>query len=73
LGEPLRASRSRRAIRSISHFSPLGFRGWFRYYPSRIAPFGRVSAASLPLVSSMLVSSTCDLLIFLSYLIINNY
>jgi hypothetical protein len=28
-------ARSRRAIRSISHFSPAGFRGWFRYYPSR--------------------------------------
>jgi hypothetical protein len=37
LGEPLRRASlaSRRAIRSISHFSPLGFRGWFRYYPSR--------------------------------------
>jgi hypothetical protein len=29
--------RSRRAIRSISHYSPTGFRGWFRYYPSRQA------------------------------------
>jgi hypothetical protein len=37
LGEPLRGrcARSRRAIRSISHFSPSGFRVWFRCYPSR--------------------------------------
>jgi hypothetical protein len=37
LGEPLRLTSfgSRRAIRSISHYSPTGFRGWFRCYPSR--------------------------------------
>ena len=30
------------AIRSISHFSPAGFRGWFRFYPSRFAAFGGI-------------------------------
>jgi hypothetical protein len=51
LGEPLREAspRSRRAIRSISHYSPTGFRGWFRFYPSRC--YRRFAA----LVASMLV------------------
>jgi hypothetical protein len=47
LGEPLRALASlvcsRRAIRSISHFSPAGFRGWFRYYPSRWRGFAALN------------------------------
>jgi hypothetical protein len=60
------ACSSRRAIRSIT-FAPHGFAisplRWFRFYPSRFRVLRtRVSAASLPLVVSMLVSGTKYLL-----------
>jgi hypothetical protein len=49
LGEPLRAplARSRRAIRSITRAAFISFthRGWFRFYPSRIAGFARLVAS----------------------------
>jgi hypothetical protein len=58
LGEPLRASRSRRAIRSITFGACRAYGGSAAIPLAKRELCSRVSAASPPLVSSMLVSST---------------
>jgi hypothetical protein len=61
---------SRRAIRSISHFSPLGFRGWFRFYPSRFAPLVRFAWVAKKKIATLIKYCIFAIILFKNNMLI---